>query len=250
MTSIRSIILTLVLSHFYFSSYAYDNNYGTEGEIPEPLLFDLVRRINSDKGELEVNTLFTHTNASAVKGVYVAPEIEYAFANGKAIELELPTVDGKIKTFKSALQLELPSWWGDVTGTQIIHEKVNGKSINETTLLLLSGMKLSEKWSLFSMIGNRFVYGNSPVIKKSKGRELPIINMNMFYDYAEVFDLGIETNLRGIGASFEELILMPQIHALMAKDFKLQAGFGTSYDGYNVSPIAAFRFIKEFNKGH
>ena len=189
-------------------------------------------------------------DASEMKGIYVAPEIEYAFADGKAIELELPTIEGKIKTFKSALQFELPNLVGDITGTQIMHEKLKGKSVSETTLILLSGKRLNDKWSIFSMFGNRFVYGNPPLIKDSKWRELPIVNINLFYDYAEVFDLGLETNLRGIGASFEELIIMPQIHALMAKDFKLQAGFGTAYDGYRFSPVTAFRLIKEFNNGH
>jgi len=243
------VMFTIFMTISY-SSYSYDSQYGRESEIPEPLLFDLVRRINSDKGELEVNSLFVQTDASEIKGLYVAPEIEYAFADGKAIELELPTVDGKIKTFKTALQFQLPNWFGDITGTQIMHEKVNGVSINETTLLILSGKRLNEKWSIFSMVGNRFVYGNTAAIKNSRWRELPILNVNLFYDYAEVFDLGLETNLRGMGASFEELIIMPQIHALMAKDFKLQAGLGTSYDGYQFSPITAFRLIKEFNNGH
>lgn len=226
---------------------AYDSNYKTEAEIPEPLLFDLVRRVNSKKGELEVNTLLTHTSADQIKGVAAAPEIEYAFADGMAIELELPTIDGRVKTFKTAAQFELPSFWGDLTGTQIMHEKVNGESINETTILLLSGKRLSDKWSVFTMIGNRFVYGDSVEIKKTKGRELPIANLNVFYDYAEVFDLGLEINLRGIGGSFEELVVMPQIHALMADDFKLQMGFGVTHDGFKLSPITAFRLIKEFN---
>lgn len=226
---------------------AYDSNYKTEAEIPEPLLFDLVRRVNSKKGELEVNTLFTHTSADQIKGVEAAPEIEYAFADGMAIEFELPTVNGKVKTFKSAAQFELPSFWGDLTGLQIMHEKANGQSINETTFLLLSGKRLNDKWSIFTMIGNRFVYGDSAEIKKTKGRELPIANLNLFYDYADVFDLGLEINLRGMGASFEELIVMPQIHALMADDFKLQMGFGVTHDGYKFSPITAFRLIKEFN---
>jgi hypothetical protein len=250
MSLLRWVIFLTVFIFFSHIAYSYDNQYGRESEIPEPLLFDLVRRINSDKGELEFNSLFIQTDASEMKGVYAAPEVEYAFADGKAIEIELPTADGKIKTFKTALQFQLPNWWGDITGIQIIHEKLNGKSIYETTPLILSGKKLNEKWSVFSMIGNRFVYGNSPAIKDSKWRELPILNLNFFYDFAEVFDLGFEANLRGVGASFEELIIMPQIHALLDKDFKLQVGFGTTYDGYLFSPITAFRLIKEFNSGH
>ena len=77
-----------------------------------------------------------------------------------------------------------------------------------------------------------------------------LVSQSSGYDYAEIFDLGLETNLRWIGANFEELILMPQIHALIAKDFKLQIGFGSTYDGSRFSPISAFRLIKEFNNGH
>lgn len=245
MTSTKGLILLIIF--FSVSSYAYDSNYKREAEIPEPLLFDLVRRVNSDKGELEINTLITQTHASEIKGVHIAPEIEYAFADGMAVELELPTVDGKVETFKGALQFQLPDWIGDVTGTQLIHEKVNGKSINETTILLLTGKRLANKWSSFSMIGNRFVYGDSKEIKKTKERGLPIINLNFFYDYADNFDLGIETNLRGIGASFEEVILMPQIHVLLKRDIKIQSGLGVSYDGFRFAPITALRLIKEFN---
>lgn len=250
MSLTRLLMLFIFLVGSVCHASSYDGHYKKESEIPEPLLFDLVRRINSDKGELEVNTLFTQRNASEMKGVYIAPEIEYAFGDGKAVEFELPTVDGKVKTFKSALQFMLPNFVGDLTGTQIIHEKVNGKSIHETTLLLLSAKKLTSKWSMFSMLGNKFTYGSSSTIKSTKGREMPIANFNLFYDYADVFDLGVETNLRGAGASFEEFIVMPQIHALLAKDFKLQAGFGSSYDGYKISPVTAFRLIKEFNNGH
>lgn len=247
MTNFFRLLLVSIIFLMPLHSTAYDTRYKTEAEIPEPLLFDLVRRIDSDKGELEVNTLFVQTDAETMKGVYVAPEIEYAFADGKAVELELPTVDGKLKTFKTALQFKLPDLWNGSTGTQVMHEKVNGKSINETTILLLHGKRITEKYSVFSMVGNRFVYGDSAKIRRTKWRELPILNVNLFYDYADVFDLGLETNLRGVGASFEEFVVMPQIHALLAKDFKLQAGFGTSYDGYVFSPVTAFRLIKEFN---
>lgn len=240
------IFLLLITSA---TSFAYDSRYKSEAEIPEPLLFDLVRRINSDRGELEINTLFTHTHAEKIKGVHAAPEIEYAFADGMAVELELPTVNGKVETYKGALQFQLPSWIGDLTGTQLMHEKFAEDSVHETTVLLLSAKRLSEKWSVFTMIGNRFVYGDSDSIRNRRMRELPIFNLNLFYDFADVFDLGLETNVRGMGASFEELIVMPQIHALLTHDFKIQMGFGVSYDGYDYSPISAFRFIKEFNYG-
>ncbi|MBX9721432.1 MAG: hypothetical protein K2Q18_07105, partial [Bdellovibrionales bacterium] len=80
-------LLVLLVSH---QVEAFDKNYGTEAEIPEPLLFDLVRRINSDKNELEINTIVIQHQHNEFGRVYIAPEIEYAFADGMAIEFELP----------------------------------------------------------------------------------------------------------------------------------------------------------------
>lgn len=242
-------LLLLMMFLMTTQASAFDKHYKRESEIPEPLVFDLVRRINSQKGELEINTLVTHTDASHIKGVHASPEIEYAFADGKAIELELPTANGKLETIKGALQFQLPSWIGDITGTQIMHESFMEESINETTVLLLSAKRLSQKWSTLTMIGNQFVYGSSSSIKSKRWKELPIANVNLFYDHSEELDLGLEINLRGIGGSFEEVLIMPQMHAVLATDFKIQAGFGTSYDGHTFSPVSAFRLIKEFNDG-
>jgi hypothetical protein len=156
-------------------------------------------------------------------------------------------MDGKVKTVKVALQFQLPSWIGDLTGLQLLYEKYTTKSVNELTPLLLIGKKMVGKWSMLAMIGNQFVFGNDPAIFKEKVSELPVINLNLFFDYCDVFNLGLEVNLRGIGESFEELVTMPQVHARFSKNYLMQAGFGTSYDGHSFSPISAFRLIKEFN---
>jgi hypothetical protein len=237
-------LIVLFLITISLPVLSFDKKYKTEGEIPEPLLFDLVRRINSDKGELEVNTLFIQHSASEVKDLEIAPEIEFAFADGKAIEIELPTAQGKIQTFKTALQFQLPSWIGDITGTQILYEKQNGDSYQELTPLLLIAKRLNQDWSTLMMLGSQIVFN-----KGENNFDLPILNLNFFYDFADVFDLGFEINQKGIGSSYEETILMPQIHALLKDDFKIQAGFGVHYDGYRASPVSAFRLIKEFNHG-
>jgi hypothetical protein len=239
-------IIFLFAIFLSFSARAFDT-YKTTREIPEPLVFDLVRRINSQKGEMEVNSLFLQSGDSEVKNVYVAPEFEYAWADGKAVELEFPTEDGKVRTLKAAFQFQLPSWIGDLTGLQLIYEASTEKSIHEFSPLLIVAKRLSRKWSVLAMIGNRFEFGNDPSLKNRKFEELPLVNFNLFYDYAKLFDLGLEFNLRGAGASFEEVLIMPQIHALLARDFKLQAGFGMTYDGFRFAPVSAFRFIKEFN---
>ena len=44
--------------------------------------FDLVRRINSDKGELEFNTLVVQGDADEMKELKLSPEVEFAYADG------------------------------------------------------------------------------------------------------------------------------------------------------------------------
>src|SRR5688572_24541264 len=56
--------------------------------IPEPLAFDLVRGLGAARGELEVNTLGVVSLRRP--GIHWAPEVEYAFLDGHAFELELP----------------------------------------------------------------------------------------------------------------------------------------------------------------
>lgn len=64
---------------------------------PEPMIFDLVRPLGARKGEFEANTLALLPLKGRRYNVDWAPEIEYAFANGYAIELELPMYNGEIE---------------------------------------------------------------------------------------------------------------------------------------------------------
>ena len=68
--------------------------------LPEPLLFDLVRGLGAHRGELEANTLVTLGRGP----VHYAPEVEWVFANGHAVELELPMHGTSLDAVKVALQ--------------------------------------------------------------------------------------------------------------------------------------------------
>lgn len=236
------LLLLILLISLINTARAYDK-YSSEAQIPEPLLFDLVRRINSDKGEWEFNSLLVDGNGSDIKNVHIAPEIEWAFADGKAVEFELPTAEGKIQTLKSALQFQIPSWFVQLAGIQVIYETSVKENLHELTPLLILAHRLSPRWSTLAMVGNQ--------ISSAAGRihQKPIMNLNFFYNESEAIDLGLEINLSGLGASFDGLIMMPQVHTLLSGDIKIQAGLGTLYDGYRHSAISAFRLIKEFNEG-
>src|SRR5690606_33047962 len=74
---------------------------GSAPHIPEPLAFDLVRGLGARKGELEVNVLLE----VPVGGVpHWAPEVEWALADGAALELELPIRGTELEAIKFASQ--------------------------------------------------------------------------------------------------------------------------------------------------
>jgi hypothetical protein len=214
-------------------------NYKREAEVPEPMLFDLVRRINSDKGEFEMNVL-TH-GRSLRHGAHIAPEIEYAFADGKAIEFELPIENNRILSYKFAYQMKLPSLVPGLNGFQLIYEWIKPSRQHEVTPLYLLGHRWTKSISTMTMIGGRMVFDQPQQMQIN-----PIINSTLFYSYNRKIDLGLEMNLQGLREDFEEFILLPQVHYLFRGDYKLQLGVGMIFNGYS-SAFYALRFIKEFN---
>ena len=85
-------------------------------DVPEPMIFDMMRPLGAKRGELEVNTLATVPLSGDDDAVHWAPEIEYAFADGFAIEGELPFVNGRLAELKLGLQASFGTTGGGRTG--------------------------------------------------------------------------------------------------------------------------------------
>ena len=73
--------------------------------IPEPLYFDLVRGLDSRKGDAEINVLSAFNTRK--KSINLAPEMEIAIRGGTAIEFELPTDNFNVASYKFAFQQRL-----------------------------------------------------------------------------------------------------------------------------------------------
>ena len=72
-----------------------------------------MRGLGAERGELEVNAL---SLIDPERGsVLWAPEIEWAFADGYAVELELPFDDRRLQAIKVAVQGTMPSPWRSFT---------------------------------------------------------------------------------------------------------------------------------------
>ena len=111
---LRWCLAPLVASALCFADRGqprHDPDEGMEGSIrlgiPEPMIFDLVRPLGTAKGEFEVNSLFI---APLKRGgrAYWAPEIEYSFGRGLAVEFELPISGLEVESYKMAAQQKLP----------------------------------------------------------------------------------------------------------------------------------------------
>lgn len=190
--------------------------------IPEPLLFDLVRPLGARKGELEVNALVQHGEHGQLEW---APEIEYAFADGYAVELELPYHNSRLSEYKLALQGTLGTLRENtmVHGWQVIARRERHEDTYSADAVYLNGMALPNSWSLFTMTGLRRSEFSSD------GQTLGLFNASVFYDWSQRLTLGVEVN-NEIGPGFDwRTRLIPQLHYDLGSNATLQAGIGPSW---------------------
>ena len=125
--------------------------------IPEPLLFDLMRPLHAKKGELEVNTLGVISRGGKL---HWAPEVEYAVADGVAIELEFPFVNSHYESSKFGFQFRMGHNEKAVHGFQFLTEiDASGDYRTALSALYLFGYRFNDKWSLLSMTGAQAVVG-------------------------------------------------------------------------------------------
>ncbi len=201
--------------------------------VPEPLLFDLVRPLGADKGELEVNALVQHASG----GTAWAPEIEYAFADGYALELELPFEGATLEEYKVAVQGTAGTLLDGrmIHGWQaIVYYERNSKDYT-ADLIYLNGARLSRKWSVFNMVGLRHAHF------RGDGDYIGLVNNSIFYDYSQRLTFGLEVNSEISDGWRWRHGLVPQIHFDVSEHVTLQFGGGRSR--LNVGHPAEKTFI-------
>lgn len=214
---------------------------GTFPYIPEPLSFDLVRGLGARKGEIEVNNLMEIRTDPDEVLVEWAPEVEWAFAEGHAVELELPLENTELVAVKLALQSTFPPGgrrW--VHGWQTIGEVGLSGVWGEISWLYLLAGRFSRRVSGLMIVGPRFdVHDGDPL------EVFGLVNPSLFVDVTEAVTLGFETNL-GVGKGALEVDLLPQFHAQLSEHVRLQLGVGASRsDGGRWGALISFRAILE-----
>lgn len=210
---------------------------GTYPHIPEPMLFDLVRGLGARRGELEVNVLAA-TNLGRRRGFSLAPEIEWAFADGHAVELEFPIQDTELEALKVALQGTLPETErAFIHGWQFIAEH-QLRGLTELTALYLAGLRPWRQVSLFGMLGGRLGISKDGHVEPEF-----LFNPSVFYDLSERLTFGLENNLRIDRRT--GWIGLPQWHWQATRHFRVQAGAGIEVARGRAHPVAVLRVVVE-----
>lgn len=212
---------------------------GSRPHIPEPLVFDLVRGLGASKGELEVNTLTLFDVES--KTLVWAPEVEWAFADGYAVELELPMVDRHLEALKLALQGTLPSPWASFThGWQGFAEVGLDAGDTDGVLLYILGQRPAPMWSYLVMLG-----ANTTFSERSVAEIAAIANASLFADVREWQTWGIETNTSLTDGGEWVVRAFPQVHIQLSEELRIQLSAGAELRNNQVVPLAALRLVLE-----
>lgn len=209
--------------------------------IPEPMIFDMVRPLGAKQGELEANTLVQRNLSGPRQSVKGGPEVEYAIADGFAMEFELPVEDIRVTGYKIGVQATFGTLAGGrgVHGLQYLGVYNRESSRWESSLIYLLGFRFNDRWSTMTMVGI------GDVTVGGCDRSNLIVNHATFYDVSEATTLGFEVNTRH-GAD-RYTLLMPQVHHAFTASLKVQAGLGVVREqGGAWRPHAGLRLIKEF----
>lgn len=208
--------------------------------IPEPMVFDLIRPLGAKRGEIEVNSLFRIRPGDKPARLLWAPEIEYTFLDGYGIEFEVPMENGRIDTWKGAIQGTLPGPWKKkfIQGWQGLGEVSREGGHSRIDLMYLAGARWHRDWSAFTMTG----------IERESGTRAALAylgNYSLFFHRRDAVSYGLESNIKGRGNSGRGLLLMPQAQ-LRKSRLNVQMGAGWRWHSGTNGLEIGWRLSREF----
>lgn len=193
--------------------------------IAEPMVFDLVCDLGAVRGTAEVNVLSVVPLDSDDPSVWeIAPEFEYAVADGFALELELPFEDGGLESIKFGAQYTFGRNGSFIHGTQVIVERLLHEDAWDAALLYIPAYRFNDTWSSISLLGIGALVGNA-----ADDEVAALINSTLLADLTENLVLGFEVNLAWVPNGATSLLLMPQLHIELTANLQLQIGVGVLY---------------------
>lgn len=210
-------------------------------DIPEPMVFDLVRGLGAKQGEIEINVLGSLNLTKQEQGLHWAPEIEYVLVDGWAIELEIPLQNTSIKALKFAVQGTFGTAAKDkfIHGGQALVEYFLDNQDAQLALLYLFGYRVNSVFSFFVMAGveGGYIFSTQePVIRG-------ILNPSLFFNATQHLVVGLETNLSYGSKEGFAALLMPQMQFRFGQIVAVQFGVGALYEHQQFSLAMAFRLV-------
>lgn len=211
-------------------------------DVPEPMVFDMMRPLGAKRGELEANTLATAPLSGPERPVAWAPEVEYAVADGFAIEGELPFEDGRLAELKLGLQAAFGTLndGRSAHGVQYLGVYDRHTHRYSNSLIYMFVHRMNDRWSNVAMAGL-----SDLSFRGGDDRNAAILNNTLFYDASDATVLGVEVNYLGGGDG--HVLVMPQLHQVLARKVNVQFGLGARKPhGDPVRPHMGLRLIREF----
>ena len=216
--------------------------HADDPEIPEPMVFDLVRGLGAKRGEFEVNALLMpRFGRNGFTEIAWAPEVEYAFSDGYAVELELPFTDTHLHAVKVALQGTVGTAWDRrlIHGWQVFTEVMPQENAVGFSGVYIAGMQISRPVSALVMAGARTHVGEKHTEAEA------ILNPSVFAHVHPCVVLGLETNFAVGAPSGPYARLMPQVHLGLGERAKVQLGAGLEVQRSGIHPSVGARAILE-----
>jgi hypothetical protein len=249
-SKLKSLKILVVLLLSYNSVLSQNKDPHETVSVPEPLMFDLVRGLGAEQGELEINTLAEFPlNDAANRGVDWAPELEYALFDNFAVEIEFPLNNLNLEAYKMAVQWTIGSSDNNkfIHGIQVLGETYLHDDIQELNFLYVPAYRFSEVWSALGLFGVMFESG-SDVPKKNY---TVLLNATVFADVSDRTIIGLELN--NTNATFQmiddnrmELLVLPQLHYEIDNGFSFQFGVGPRFTRGKMNASSVVRVIKFF----
>lgn len=227
------------------SNIAHASERGTYNDsprLPEPMVFDLALPLGVKKYDYEFNALTLFQYNFEDDAVEWSPELEYAYADGYSLEVELPMKNTSVEAFKMSLQGTFDFLRGSqfIHGWQYIGEYYRPRKELENTLLYVFGYQISKHWSTLNMTGVRLTDTSS------QGHLERIFNGSLFYSPSKNLTMGLEVNWESRPYRPDRTLVMPQLHIPLTKHGSLQFGIGMLRADHQNFPDVASRIIFRF----
>jgi len=216
-------------------------------DVPEPMLFDLVRGLGAKRGELEVNALVRNDFRNARDQFYWNPEVEWIWRDGVAFELELAMNRDNVEAVKLMSQVTFgtPVPGRYIHGTQIIAERSGLDDGYDLSLLYVGALRFSPTWSLSVLQGAK--YGDG-LLTDPPGEYLSYLgNATLFKEFRHA-TFGLEVNVESPRTDNPAVRIIPQVHWHRG-DWAVQAGLGVAASRGTEQTFAAVRLIRTLSHG-